>query len=315
MKKVLSVLLWIAFMSGIVVNAAWLSTSPNPSKPPCATGSWCLAGNSYSDLDFIGTTDATSLIFKTNNAVRMWLTAWTNSQPSVFSTKTLVSFRAGDMPKAAFQSVGSVMFGANNQFQLPLALQSNRTDGDPTATNSVYSSILWWELHTVTYNSNDSSIGWWKNNYIDGSFSFIWWWKANRVYGSNSVIWWWEANIVEGSNSVIPWWYANYAKENAFAAWMYARAMHKYSFVWNDGSVNPFTTTNNSQFLVNASRGVGINTNNTSGATLTVNGTIKGEYKAANWSVGITKVVNLKNAAGKSCVMTITNGIITATSC
>jgi hypothetical protein len=37
---------------------------------------------------------------------------------------------------------GSVLFGANNQFQQALAMTSNASDSNPTATNSIYSSIL-----------------------------------------------------------------------------------------------------------------------------------------------------------------------------
>ncbi len=233
-----------------------------------------------------------------NPTIANW-TLWTSDRGNVFTTKYLVGIGVS-VPKARFQVAGSVLFGANNQFQQALAMTSNASDSNPTATNSIYSSILGWESNTITIDSNDSSIGWWKNNIIAGDYWFI----------GGGV-----SNSINGNNSVIPWGSHNYATNNSFAAWKYANAGDENSFVWNDGSLENFGTTSPNQFLINSLHGVGINTNTTSDATLTVNGTIKGAYKAANGSIGITKKVNLKNGAGNACTMTITNGIITATTC
>lgn len=53
-----------------------------------------------------------------------------------------------------------------------------------------------------------------------------------------------------------------------------ARAVHNNSFVWSDGTIAPFTTTANKQFIIYSANGVGINTNATSTAALTVAGNV-----------------------------------------
>jgi hypothetical protein len=58
----------------------------------------------------------------------------------------------------------------------------------------------------------------------------------------------------------------------AFAAGRRAKANHQGSFVWADSQNSDMTSTANNQFLVRASGGVGINTNNPTGAALAVNG-------------------------------------------
>ncbi len=60
----------------------------------------------------------------------------------------------------------------------------------------------------------------------------------------------------------------------SFAAGNQAQALHQGAFVWADSQSATFSSTANDQFLIRAQGGVGINTSNTSGATLTVNGTI-----------------------------------------
>ena len=60
------------------------------------------------------------------------------------------------------------------------------------------------------------------------------------------------------------------------AAGFYSQANNQGDFVWADStSTTPFASTANDQFLVRASGGVGINTNNPNGAALAVNGVVK----------------------------------------
>ncbi len=59
---------------------------------------------------------------------------------------------------------------------------------------------------------------------------------------------------------------------SSFAAGNSARAAHDGSFVWGDNTFSDFASTANNQFLIRASGGVGINTNNPNGAALAVNG-------------------------------------------
>jgi len=61
----------------------------------------------------------------------------------------------------------------------------------------------------------------------------------------------------------------------SFATGRSARANHDGSFVWADVQFPYFDSTANNQFLIRASGGVGINTNNPNGAALSVNGEIR----------------------------------------
>lgn len=47
---------------------------------------------------------------------------------------------------------------------------------------------------------------------------------------------------------------------------VFSQANHNNTFVWSDGSVNPFASSTNNQFVINASRGVGIGTPNPQGS-------------------------------------------------
>lgn len=139
------------------------------------------------------------------------------------------------------------------------------------------SSILGWEQNIVS--ANYSSINGGKDNSIDGNYSTIAGGTLNAISGSNSFIPGWQANVVV-------WDYS-------FAGGNWAQALHDHTFVWNattQTTINsaplcqdpmvqlscalwlndcppqciitaPFASTNNSQFIVNADNGVGINTN------------------------------------------------------
>jgi hypothetical protein len=68
---------------------------------------------------------------------------------------------------------------------------------------------------------------------------------------------------------------------NSFAGGTQARANHDGSFVWTDYNYADFASTATNQFLIRAAAGVGINTNNPSGAALAVHGNVK-----VNGSIG-----------------------------
>jgi trimeric autotransporter adhesin len=67
----------------------------------------------------------------------------------------------------------------------------------------------------------------------------------------------------------------------SLAAGHWATANHRGSFVWGDSQDQTFASTSSNQFLVRASGGVGINTNNPNGAALAVQGNVK-----VNGSIG-----------------------------
>ncbi|HWV99205.1 MAG TPA: hypothetical protein VNZ64_05870 [Candidatus Acidoferrum sp.] len=85
-------------------------------------------------------------------------------------------------------------------------------------------------------------------------------------------------NAVQGgaTYAAIPGGYSNSAAGNySFAAGQQAYAGNDGSFVWADSQNAPFGSTGANQFLVRASGGVGVNTNNPAGAALNVAGTVR----------------------------------------
>lgn len=144
--------------------------------------------------------------------------------------------------------------------------------------STVSNFIWWWE---------DNQIEWWANAIIAwGSntikwatlYSFVWWgngniisWWVSSFYNSNSIIWWANNTISSSNYSTIPWWSGNSIEgDYSFAAGQAATTNFDNTFVWNDGP-STFASTNNNQFLIHSSNGVGIGTNNPL-ATLDVNG-------------------------------------------
>ena len=78
-------------------------------------------------------------------------------------------------------------------------------------------------------------------------------------------------NVVSGPYGTVPGGNQNVAGTNSFAAGHRAKASHTGAFVWGDSSPQDFGSTRSNQFLVRASGGVGIGTNNPA-AALHVNG-------------------------------------------
>ena len=137
---------------------------------------------------------------------------------------------------------------------------------DNSVMNSDYG-VIWGGIANVIDTSTSTSIlGWTNNTWSNAWYSFIWWGTSNIIFYSHySVIAWWSDNIISGAisqNSTIPWWIWNHIEDatSSFVAWTNAYALHSYSFVRNDGSITPFSTTQSNTFIVNAENGVGIDT-------------------------------------------------------
>ena len=102
--------------------------------------------------------------------------------------------------------------------------------------------------------------------------------NTNAPATARAVISGGQENRVTGDFGVIPGGFLNEAASTAFAAGSAAKAVHRGAWVWADGDVGdynppPFASTRTNQFLIRASGGVGINTNNPQ-ATLHVRGNI-----------------------------------------
>jgi hypothetical protein len=121
-----------------------------------------------------------------------------------------------------------------------------------------------------------STIGGGQDNYANEWNATIGGGYSNISSGQASVIGGGYDNTARGHYSTIPGGFLNNAENNySFAAGCRAKANHKGSFVWADSDVlADFASTGEDQFLIRASGGVGIGTNNPA-EVLDVNGTVR----------------------------------------
>jgi len=102
----------------------------------------------------------------------------------------------------------------------------------------------------------------------------------NQATGESATVSGGSENHASGVNATVPGGKLNVADGSfSFAAGVYATAKHDGTFVWSDGTHGPFESTSDSQFLIGAANGVGINTNHLDPtvAMLTVAGNVKAD--------------------------------------
>jgi len=121
-----------------------------------------------------------------------------------------------------------------------------------------------------------SSIGGGYDNVASGSNAAVSGGWTNLASGHYSVVGGGQQNGAVGSFAVVPGGSNNLATNNAFAAGTRAKATNVGAFVWADSADSDFASTASNQFIIRASGGVGINTNNPgSNVALAVNGVVQ----------------------------------------
>ena len=124
-----------------------------------------------------------------------------------------------------------------------------------------------------------STIGGGHQNLVTGAFAAVGGGQRNRARGDYSVVLGGGGPIVSldtssalGQYSVVAGGRRNLAAgDYSFAAGRKAKAAHAGAFVWADATDADFASTNQNQFLVRASGGVGIGTTDPQGALLILN--------------------------------------------
>jgi hypothetical protein len=120
-----------------------------------------------------------------------------------------------------------------------------------------------------------STIAGGSDNVASGEFSAIGGGENNRAAGGRSIVGGGAQNSANGDHATVPGGLNNAATNNAFAAGTRAKATNQGAFVWADSQNADFASTTNDQFLIRASGGVGINTNNPGTNALLVGGTAR----------------------------------------
>jgi hypothetical protein len=109
--------------------------------------------------------------------------------------------------------------------------------------------------------------------------------EYNTASGDRATVGGGNYNTASSFGSTVPGGkYNSAAATFSLAAGYSAKANHSGTFVWADSTEADFASTNKNQFLIRASGGVGIGTNNPGGFMLAVNGTAA-KTGGGSWSV------------------------------
>lgn len=205
-----------------------------------------------------------------------------------------------DTPQATLHVSWTVLFWDNNSINHISSFSNILWGMGNSMANGSKSTIIGWSYNKIDFAdidgssthlpSKDSVIAGWSWNLVKWSYSSILWWLSNTISGHNkSYILGWELNaidalwtyaidgyetIINGYQneiknsyySTILWWQANKIinSNGSIIAWGYDSTINWYNwvFIWSDSATSPFNAVNDYTFLINATNGVGINTNN-----------------------------------------------------
>lgn len=308
--------------SGVITN---LQTDVNLTGNFSGDGSgldhlkaWSLSGNpSISPgANFLGTTDNQPLEFRVDNRRGLRI------EPSSFGTVNVIAGWAdnlvgGGVTGAAIAGGGA---GLTNQIEADFAVIAGGA-GHSIASEARYGVISGGHVNEIQFNASVATIGGGNSNVIQSNAL-----RATISGGDRNSI---QANarsatIGGGNQNTIRanGWYGtipggdnNSATNYAFAAGRRAKANQTGSFVWADATDADFTATATNQFLVRASGGVGVNTDNPT-AALHIGGTpgvdgIRFPDQTLQTTAAVAPQVNFGN--GAAVVLTATTAFISPT--
>ena len=258
-------------------DAVTLSAGTNITLTPSGNGiqiaasgagaSWSLTGNAgtIAGSNFVGTTD--------NQPLQLWA----NGSRALLLDGTVNAAQPNVIGGSGSNSVATGVFGSTIGGGFKNIIQTNANDS--TVGGGVQ--------NTIQTNARDAVISGGFNNTIQSNAIF------SAVGGGNG-------NTIQtnAQYAVVPGGFNNIAAgKYSFAAGQQAQALYQGNFVWADSTATPFTSSDSNQFLVRATGGVGINTNNPNGVALNVNGTVMATSFIGN-GANLTGVTAASVAAG-----------------
>ncbi len=146
------------------------------------------------------------------------------------------------------------------------------------------------------------------SNESNGAQSFVGGGNNNNALGRQATVSGGYNNFARGDYSIVPGGTNNHADSNyTYAAGRDAWSIHRGSYIWADDRAGlVWQTTDTNQYLIRASGGVGINTNNPS-QPLTVSGTIYSTSGGFKFPDGTVQTTAATKSAGE---VSITNELI-----
>jgi len=170
-------------------------------------------------------------------------------------------------------AAAATISGGTKNTVTALGLYSSIGGGSDNSMKVNYGTIGGGSGHTMENMGAAGTIGGGWHNYVSGYISTVGGGQFNQALGSSSAIGGGAANQATGDYSTVPGGAANTAAgQSSFAAGRRAKANQAGTFVWADSVDADFASTRSNQFLIRASGGVGINTNNPT-AALHIGGT------------------------------------------
>lgn len=144
--------------------------------------------------------------------------------------------------------------------------------GQSNAANNSYATVSGGSGNSV--NSSYATVSGGMSNSSSNQYATVSGGRNNSARSAYTTVGGGYANTASGPFATVPGGQSNTAAgQGSFAAGYQASADHAGSFVWADSSAEPFVSTADDQFLINASGGIGIGTNSPS-EMLTVEGNV-----------------------------------------
>jgi hypothetical protein len=271
-----------------------------------SAGLWQLGGNNVSAGQFIGSTNNQPFEVRANNKTVLLISPGTTDSPNIKAGSQGNTIDAG-VQGSVISGGGTTNLGASpnhisadlstigggtantigvDAFQSTIAggygnvvygMRSVIGGGAANASSNQYATIAGGQLNYSTgYNS---FIGAGSGNRAFADYTTVSGGYVNVASNTYATVGGGFQNIATGASSTIPGGNNNTAAgDYSFAAGRHATANNQGAFVWADSQNANFSSTANDQFLIRAQGGVGINTNNPNGASLSVTGNRSGGF-------------------------------------
>jgi hypothetical protein len=236
---------------------------------------WHLGGNSVTAGQFIGTTDSQPLDLYADNIRALRLILRTDSEGIYTNAPNVIGGSSVNAASASYvgETIGggggnmgttSVFNSVNGDFGTISGGAANLVAADFAIVGGGYGNIASFPGTTVgggyqnIADSSYSTVSGGFGNHASGYQATTGGGSGNSATGSGSTVGGGFNNAANGTYSTVPGGNANIAGGYAsFAAGQYAQTTHNNTFIWGDGSVDPFTGANfDDGFNVLASGGV-----------------------------------------------------------